>query len=129
MLTVTFSTGHEKLIRLYDLEKPESAPEVLPVAPDRIRSAAFLQNDQLLLSSYIDKPGVRSAPSLACLLECLCLETTSLPANWTEREGRLFRPHETRKLFASYHRPLKFEQLKRPSSKVGLSRIVSEKRD
>ena len=51
--------GHEKLLRIYDLEKPDAEPEVLPTAPDKLRSVAFLHGDQQLLTSYIDKPGMR----------------------------------------------------------------------
>ena len=59
-----FTAGHEKLIRIYDLEKPDSEPDVLPTAPDKIRSAVFTNNDQQLLTSYIDNSGVRYAPVL-----------------------------------------------------------------
>lgn len=45
-------------MRIYDLEKPEVEPEILSEAPDRIRGVAYLQNDKLLLTSYIDKPGL-----------------------------------------------------------------------
>ena len=51
--------GHEKLLRIYNLEKPDAEPEVLPTAPDKLRSVAFLHGDQQLLTSYIDKPGMR----------------------------------------------------------------------
>lgn len=50
--------GFERLVRIYDLEKPEVEPEILSEAPDRIRGVAYLQNDKLLLTSYIDKPGL-----------------------------------------------------------------------
>lgn len=50
--------GHEKLVRIFDLEKPEVEPEILPHAPDRVRGVAYIQDDKLLLTSYIDKPGI-----------------------------------------------------------------------
>jgi serine-threonine kinase receptor-associated protein len=52
------TAGHEKLVRIFDLEKPDTEPEVLQEAPDKVRGVAFLQDDKLLLTSYIDKPGI-----------------------------------------------------------------------
>lgn len=52
------TAGHEKLVRIFDLEKPDAEPQLLPEAPDKVRGVAFLQDDKLLLTSYIDKPGI-----------------------------------------------------------------------
>ena len=55
---IAFCTGFERLVRIYDLEKPEVEPEILQETPDRVRGVAYLQDDKLLLTSYIDKPGL-----------------------------------------------------------------------
>jgi len=65
----SLGAGHEKLVRIFDLEKPDTEPEVLQEAPDKVRGVAFLQDDKLLLTSYIDKPGIgyHPPPSLPSL--------------------------------------------------------------
>mmetsp|Transcript_32652 Transcript_32652/g.82857 ORF Transcript_32652/g.82857 Transcript_32652/m.82857 type:complete len:317 (-) Transcript_32652:475-1425(-) len=50
--------GMEKLIRIYDLEKPTEAPEQLAPQPASIRCLAWLHDDNLLLCSYTDKNGI-----------------------------------------------------------------------
>ncbi len=57
-IDISLCEGFERLVRIFDLEKPEVEPEILPEAPDRVRGVAFLQDDKLLLTSYIDKPGL-----------------------------------------------------------------------
>ena len=56
--TTALFPGFERFVRIYDLEKPEVEPDVLPETPDRVRGVAYLQDDKLLLTSYIDKPGL-----------------------------------------------------------------------
>jgi hypothetical protein len=64
--------GMEKLMRIYDCNQPESEPTVIPGAASNIRCSAWLQHDNLLLISYLDKPGMRCAggrrvgPARAC---------------------------------------------------------------
>ena len=50
--------GYEKKLRLYDLNKMEAEPFVIEGAPDKIRCIAWHQDDNLLLTSYIDNPGI-----------------------------------------------------------------------
>lgn len=50
--------GMEKIIRVYDLEKPTEAPEQLASQPSGIRCLSFLQHDNLLMCSYTDKNGI-----------------------------------------------------------------------
>lgn len=104
------SPGHEKLIRIFDLKKPDSEPEVLPVAPDKIRGAAFLNNDQLLLTSYIDKPGVRCLSELPgnfsdipeeTLLLAPCCPTNTVCSIWDVRSQQIVRTLETPKVVTS----------------------------
>lgn len=45
-------------MRIYDLEKPESEPIKLPAGQAGIRSVNFIQNDNLVICSYVDKPGI-----------------------------------------------------------------------
>lgn len=49
--------GYEQLIRVYDLEQLNSEPMQLDKAEDKIRIATWHQQDNLLLSSYIDRKG------------------------------------------------------------------------
>ena len=51
--------GYEQLLRVYDLEQLNSEPMQLDKAEDKIRIATWHQQDNLLLSSYIDRKGFR----------------------------------------------------------------------
>lgn len=48
----------QQRLRIYDLQKMDSEPATFRDVPDKIRSAAWHQNDKLLLTSYIDQPGI-----------------------------------------------------------------------
>ncbi|PNW83005.1 hypothetical protein CHLRE_06g302750v5 [Chlamydomonas reinhardtii] len=50
--------GMEKLVRIFDLEKPAAEPLKLPPAHSGIRSVNFIQNDNTIICSYVDKPGL-----------------------------------------------------------------------
>jgi len=50
--------GAERLLRIFDLRRPELEPVVLPPAPDNIRCMAWVHDNALLLVSYLDKPNV-----------------------------------------------------------------------
>lgn len=50
--------GAEKLLRIFDLQRPEAAPQEMGPAPDNIRSTHWIGDNNLLLVSYIDKPNV-----------------------------------------------------------------------
>ena len=50
--------GAEKLLRIFDLQRPEADPHTLPPAPDNIRCATWAVNNTVLLVSYLDKPNV-----------------------------------------------------------------------
>lgn len=50
--------GMEKVLRVYDLGRPEAEPAKLPAAPAGIRSCNFVQNDNTIVCSYADKPGI-----------------------------------------------------------------------
>lgn len=50
--------GVEKLIRVFDLQRPDADPALLPAAPDSVRSLHFLPGNALVLASYVDKPNV-----------------------------------------------------------------------
>ena len=50
--------GAEKLLRIFDLHRPELNPQELPMAHDKIRCAAWAHDNSVLLVSYLDKPNV-----------------------------------------------------------------------
>lgn len=50
--------GHEKFIRIFDVQKPSDDAICLPPANDTIRCLSWIQNDNLLLCSFADKEGV-----------------------------------------------------------------------
>ena len=59
--------GYEKKLRLYDLDKMDAEPFVIEGAPDKIRCIAWHQDDNLLLTSYIDNPGIGCVHEVHCL--------------------------------------------------------------
>lgn len=50
--------GAEKLLRIFDLNRPELPPQELPMAHDKIRCAAWAHDNSVLLVSYLDKPNI-----------------------------------------------------------------------
>lgn len=50
--------GAERLLRIFDLQRPDADPTVLPPAGDNLRQAAWTHDNTLLLVSYLDKPNV-----------------------------------------------------------------------
>lgn len=51
--------GYEKLLRLYEVERPEAAPRELTGAPAAVRATVFVgPSDSLLVSSVNDTPGL-----------------------------------------------------------------------
>lgn len=50
--------GHEKLLRIFDAERPEAAPQEFPQASGPIRCVKWTKSDDVLLTSDLDKPGI-----------------------------------------------------------------------
>lgn len=50
--------GHEKLLRIYNVDKPDADPFVFPEAAGKIRCVAWSKSDDLLLTSDLDLPNV-----------------------------------------------------------------------
>jgi hypothetical protein len=48
----------EKLVRIYDLERPDAAPQQLEGAAKGIRSVNWLQGDGLIITTQQDTPGL-----------------------------------------------------------------------
>jgi hypothetical protein len=48
----------EKFVRIFDVGKPEAAPEALPTMGSGIRCLTWIQNDSLLLCSLTDQKGL-----------------------------------------------------------------------
>ncbi|KAL6974308.1 hypothetical protein U1Q18_028489 [Sarracenia purpurea var. burkii] len=51
--------GVEKLLRVYDLNRPEAPPREVDKSPGSVRTVAWLHSDQTILSSCTDMGGVR----------------------------------------------------------------------
>lgn len=64
--------GHEKLVRVYDLGRPDAPPQQFAQAPGKVRCLVWAANDTLLLSSDIDDPNITCA--LACSTSASALQ-------------------------------------------------------
>lgn len=51
--------GLEKILRLFDLNRPDAPPNEIIKSPGSIRTVAWLHSDQTILSSCTDLGGVR----------------------------------------------------------------------
>ena len=51
--------GFEKILRIYDLNRPDATPREIDKSPGSVRTAAWLHSDQTILSSCTDMGGVR----------------------------------------------------------------------
>ncbi|XP_059638052.1 uncharacterized protein LOC132279981 [Cornus florida] len=51
--------GVEKLLRIYDLNRPDAPPREVDKSPGSVRTVAWLHSDQTILSSCTDTGGVR----------------------------------------------------------------------
>merc|ERR1711915_1135469 len=51
--------GHEKILRIFDLNRPDAPPKEVDNSPGSIRTVAWLHSDQTILSSNSDAGGVR----------------------------------------------------------------------
>lgn len=51
--------GLEKLVRIYDLNRPDAPPREVDKSPGSIRTVTWLHSDQTILSSCTDMGGVR----------------------------------------------------------------------
>ncbi|KAE8769937.1 serine-threonine kinase receptor-associated protein-like [Hordeum vulgare] len=51
--------GVEKILRIYDMNRPDAAPRELDKTPGSVRTVAWLHSDQSILSSCSDMGGVR----------------------------------------------------------------------
>ena len=51
--------GHDKILRIFDLNRPDAPPKEVDNSPGSIRTVAWLHSDQTILSSNSDAGGVR----------------------------------------------------------------------
>lgn len=51
--------GFEKILRIFDLNRPDVPPREVNSSPGSVRTVAWLHNDQTILSSCSDSGGVR----------------------------------------------------------------------
>ena len=51
--------GVEKILRIYDLNRPDAPPREVDKSPGSVRTVAWLHSDQTILSSCTDMGGVR----------------------------------------------------------------------
>ena len=50
--------GAERVLRLFDLARPDAPPSELAPAPDNIRTTNWTADNSLLLVSYLDRPNI-----------------------------------------------------------------------
>lgn len=50
--------GHEKLLRIFDLERPDAAPQQLVGAAKALRNIAWVHDDALIITTQLDTPGL-----------------------------------------------------------------------
>lgn len=50
-------TGAEKLLRIFDLERPDAEPVVLPAVPSGLRNIAYI-NEATAVTTCLDTPGI-----------------------------------------------------------------------
>ena len=58
-------------MRVFDLERPDAAPQQFAAAPGKVRCLVWTSDDALLLSSDIDGPNITCA-SVAAASVALC---------------------------------------------------------
>lgn len=51
--------GVEKILRIYDLNRPDAPPREVEKSPGSVRTISWLHSDQTILSSCTDMGGVR----------------------------------------------------------------------
>nr|GMC97763.1 serine-threonine kinase receptor-associated protein-like [Ipomoea batatas] len=51
--------GVEKILRIYDLNRPDAPPREVAKSPGSVRAVSWLHSDQTILSSCTDMGGVR----------------------------------------------------------------------
>ncbi|KAL6604553.1 hypothetical protein ACP70R_029804 [Stipagrostis hirtigluma subsp. patula] len=67
--------GFEKILRIYDLNRPDAAPREIDKSPGSVRTVAWLHSDQTILNTCTDMGGVRL---------------------WDVRSGKIFQTLETK---------------------------------
>ena len=79
----------QQRLRIYDLQKMDSEPATVRDVPDKIRCAAWHQNDALLLTSYTDQPGIGCANMCSICLMCVSLKYTGSLSKYFDERQRL----------------------------------------
>lgn len=51
--------GFEKILRIFDLNRPDAPPREIDSSPGSVRTVAWLHSDQTILSSSADAGGLR----------------------------------------------------------------------
>nr|GME19268.1 serine-threonine kinase receptor-associated protein-like [Ipomoea batatas] len=74
--------GFEKILRIFDLNRPDAPPRQIDGGPGSVRTVAWLHNDQTILSSCSDTSGVR----LWDLRSCEVVRTLDTKSSVTSAE-------------------------------------------
>ncbi|KAG6430003.1 hypothetical protein SASPL_108062 [Salvia splendens] len=83
--------GMEKVLRIFDLNRPDAPPREIEKSPGSVRTISWLHSDQTILGSCTDMGGVRYCPTLLYLI-CKALADRL----WDVRTGTIVRTLDTK---------------------------------
>lgn len=62
--------GMEKVLRIFDLNRPDAPPTEIEKSPGSVRTLAWLHSDQTILGSCSDMGGVRYVGGMETTVVC-----------------------------------------------------------
>ncbi|WVZ12146.1 hypothetical protein V8G54_016676 [Vigna mungo] len=82
--------GVEKILRIYDMNRPDAPPREVDKSPGSVRTVAWLHSDQTILSSCTDMGGVRYIVHWFLMLKLMFHRL------WDVRSGKIVQTLETK---------------------------------
>ncbi|KAG6494656.1 hypothetical protein ZIOFF_042416 [Zingiber officinale] len=86
--------GIEKILRTFDLNRPDAPPREIDKSPGSVRTVAWLHSDQTILSSCTDMGGVRCQLTSFWILILVVINTSH--RLWDTRSGKIVQTLETK---------------------------------